>query len=256
MKLQWVAYKGLVRKECVRWLRIWPQSLLPSAITMILYFMIFGHVIGSRVGNMGGLPYMVFITPGLIMMAVITNTYANVVSSFYGARFNRSIEELLVSPMPAWLIVAGYITGGVLRGLVVGLIVSLVGLGFSGSSIAHFWLALFTCILCAMAFSLAGFINGIFARKFDDTSIITTFVLTPLIYLGGVFYAIAKLPPFWQKVSAFNPVVYIIDLFRYAYLGVGHVYSATHLVLIVLGFVIILFLLAWGLLANGVRVKN
>ncbi len=252
----WIAYQGLVIKECIRWLRIWPQSLLPSAITIVLYFMIFGRVIGPRIGSMSGVPYLEFITPGLIMMAVITNTFSNVVSSFYGVRFSRAVEEFLASPMPNCLIILGYVTGGVLRGLVVALIVSLLGMFFSGVHILHGFLALITCILCATLFSLAGFLNGLFARKFDDTVILTTFILTPLIYLGGVFYSIQNLPPFWQKVSAFNPVAYIIDLFRYAYLGIGTPSHIAWIFALVIGCVIALFMLTWILLVKGVRVKS
>lgn len=202
-------------------MRIWPQALLPSAITMILYFMIFGHVIGNRIGQMGGLSYVVFITPGLIMMAVITNSYSNVVSSFYGARFSRAIEELLVSPMPNWLIVLGYGAGGLARGFTVGLIVLVISFFFAGFHMLHPLLVLVSLVICSFLFGLAGFINGVYARKFDDTAIITTFVLTPLIYLGGVFYNIQSLPAFWQSVSLFNPLRYVIDMFRYAMLGSG-----------------------------------
>ena len=251
---KYIAYKGLVQKEWVRFLRIWPQSILPSAITTTLYFMIFGHVIGGRIGGMAGFPYMAFIMPGLVMMAVITNSYANVVSSFYGMRFNRAIEELLVSPMPNWLIILGFITGGMGRGLLVGVVVMLVGISFSGIHVAHPILSLLTILLCSALFCLAGLINGIFARKFDDTSIVITFVLTPLIYLGGVFYSIKELPVFWQAVSHFNPIYYVIALFRYAMLGASGVNAWASFAAVVV-FVTGLFLLAWWLLRRGVGVK-
>jgi ABC-2 type transport system permease protein len=252
---KFISYKGLVRKEWIRFLRIWPQSLLPPAITTTLYFLIFGHVIGSRVGNMNGIPYMNFIMPGLVMMAVITNSYSNVVSSFFGARYNRSVEELLVSPMPNWLIVAGYVTGGVGRGFLIGIIVSIVGLLFTGMSVAHIALSLLTIILCSIVFCLAGFINGIFARKFDDTSIVVTFVLTPLIYLGGVFYSISSLPHGWQYVSEFNPIYYVIELFRYAILGVVGI-PVWHAFAAVMVFIIIMFSFCVFCLRKGIGVKS
>jgi ABC-2 type transport system permease protein len=252
---KWIAFYGLLHKEISRFVRIWPQALLPSAITMVLYFMIFGHVIGSRIGDMGGFSYMVFITPGLIMMSVITNAYSNVVSSFYGARFSRAIEELLVSPMPNWLIVLGYGAGGLARGLCVGIIVLLISFFFAGFHLMHPVLVVFSLLICSFMFSLAGFINGVFARKFDDTAIITTFVLTPLIYLGGVFYNIDSLPEFWQRVSVFNPLRYVIDLFRFAMLGIG-----TDGLSLAFGIVIIftlgLFFLSVWLMHKGFRIKS
>lgn len=255
-KAMLAAFWGLFMKEAIRILRIWPQTLLPSAITMVLYFMIFGHVIGHRVGLMRGVPYMVYITPGLIMMAVIINSYSNVVSSFFGARYNRSIEELLVSPMPNWLIILGYTAGGMFRGLIVGGIVTAIGIIFSGLRIEHPWLTLFAMLLCSFLFCLAGLVNGIFSRKFDDTSIITTFVLTPLTYLGGVFYSIALLPPIWRFVSRFNPIHYVIELFRYAMLSspnsdMGLWFPLT----LVLAITIALFVLAVTLMNKGIGLK-
>ena len=215
-----IAYFGLAHKEIIRVIRIWAQTLLPSAITITLYFLIFGRVVGSRVGLMQGIPYMLYITPGLIMMAVITNSYTNVISSFFGSKFNRTIEELLVSPMPAPLVILGYLSGGLFRGLFVGAIVSFIATLMSGLEIQHVALTILVFILCSTVFSLAGFLNGVFANKFDDIAIVTTFILTPLIYLGGVFYNISALPPFWRYVSYCNPIHYIIDLFRYAMLGI------------------------------------
>ncbi|MDF2690286.1 MAG: transporter permease [Gammaproteobacteria bacterium] len=254
-KEKWVAFYGVLFKEVTRFMRIWPQSLLPSAITIILYFMIFGHVIGNRIGQMEGLSYILFITPGLIMMAVITNSYSNVVSSFYGARFSRSIEEMLVSPMPNWLIVLGYASGGLARGFAVGVIVLVISLFFAGLHIVHPFLALLALLLCSLLFSLAGLINGVFSRKFDDTAIVTTFVLTPLIYLGGVFYSIDSLPPFWKAVSLFNPLRYVIDLFRYAMLGIGGDGLSLALSIVSLFTLALLIMSVW-LMNKGIGIKS
>ncbi|MDO8955194.1 MAG: ABC transporter permease [Gammaproteobacteria bacterium] len=254
-KQQWIAFYGLLYKEVTRFMRIWPQALLPSAITMVLYFMIFGHVIGGRIGQMDNLPYSVFITPGLIMMAVITNSYSNVVSSFYGARFSRAIEELLVSPMPNWLIVLGYGSGGLARGIAVGLIVLVISIFFAGLHMVHPLLVLLSLILCSFLFSMAGFINAVFSRKFDDTAIVTTFVLTPLIYLGGVFYNIQSLPPVWQTVSLLNPLRYVIDLFRFAMLGSGGDGLALALSIVIL-FTLGLFIISVWLMNKGIGIKS
>jgi len=251
----WTAYSGLARKEVRRVFRIWPQTLLPSAITITLYFLIFGRVVGSRVGLVDGVQYMLFITPGLIMMPVITNSYSNVVSSFFGARFNRSIEELLVSPMPSWLILCGYLTGGVTRGLINGVIVTIVGASLAGLHVLHPFLVLLTIVICSVLFSLLGFMNGMFARKFDDLTIVTTFILTPLIYLGGVFYNVQSLPPFWREISMVNPIHYIIEAFRYTMIGIGggsYLWAMTVVVLLTVG----VYVLCHRLLAAGVRVKS
>ncbi len=219
----WVGFWTLVRKEINRILRIWPQTLLPPAITMTLYFVIFGNLIGKRIGDMGGFDYMAFIVPGLVMMAVITNSYGNMVSSFFGAKFGRHIEELLVSPMPNIAILGGYVAGSLSRGLMVGLIVSIIALFFSHIQIHNFWIVISTAVLTSIVFSLAGFINAAFAKKFDDIAIIPTFVLTPLTYLGGVFYSISMLPEFWQHASRFNPILYMVNAFRYGFLGVSDI---------------------------------
>lgn len=255
MREKWVALTTLWRKETIRYLRIWPQTILPAAITITLYFFIFGGVIGGVIGLTEGVSYMTFIMPGLIMMAMINASYANVVGSFFGARFNRSIEELFISPMPAWLIVLGFLGGGVGRGIVVGFFASLLGLIFSGVHVQHFLLTLFIFLLCSILFSLAGLINGIFARKFDDTSIVTTFILTPLIYLGGVFYPIASLPPLWRGISELNPLHYLITTFRYSMLGLngGEVQWAISVLVV---FALLLFGLACWLIARGVGIKT
>lgn len=255
-KLITIGFYGIVRKEVIRIIRIWPQTLLPSAITMILYFMIFGKVIGSKVGLIEGVPYMLFITPGLIMMPVITNSYANVVSSFFGARvMNKSIEELLVSPMPNWAIVFGFVAGGMLRGLTIAAIVTIVASLFTGLHVAHPLLTVLAIVLSSLFFAMAGFLNGMVARNFDDTSIVTTFVLTPLIYLGGVFYSIQQLPPFWQTVSLFNPIHYVIDLFRYAVLGISNGGAMWALFLIFVMNVIIISIVLW-FMHKGIGIKQ
>jgi ABC-2 type transport system permease protein len=220
---KWIAFHTILVKEVRRYLRIWPQTLLPPAITMTLYFVIFGALIGSRIGEMGGFSYMQFVVPGLIMMAVVTNSYSNVVSSFFGAKFNHSVEELLVSPVPNWIILAGYVTGGVSRGLCVALIVTCLSLFFSELHIQHYALTIAIVILTSVLFALFGFINAVYANNFDDISIIPTFVLTPLTYLGGVFYSMDLLPDFWASVSRLNPLVYVVNGFRYGVLGVSDV---------------------------------
>ncbi|EEB79991.1 ABC-2 type transporter superfamily protein [marine gamma proteobacterium HTCC2148] len=217
------AFMTIVRKEIKRYLRIWPQTLLPSAITMSLYFVIFGSLIGSRIGEMGGFSYMEFVVPGLIMMAIVTNSYSNVVSSFFGSKFNHSVEELLVSPTPNYVILLGYVVGGVTRGLFVAIVVTLVSLFFTRLHIHNFFIVIVIVLMTSTLFALAGFINAVFANSFDDISIIPTFVLTPLIYLGGVFYSMDLLPDFWAGVSKLNPLVYVVNAFRYGVLGVSDV---------------------------------
>lgn len=249
------AYFGIAKKEITRYLRIWTQTLLPPAITTTLYFLIFGHVIGSRIGNIGQVNYISFITPGLIMLAVVTNSFMNVVSSFYISRYNRSIEELLVSPAPNWLIIAGYATGGVTRGVITGLIVSLIGIWFSGLHVAHVGLAILIVVFTSIIFALLGLLNAIFARSFDDTSILITFVLTPLIYLGGVFYSINDLPTFWRSLSYINPIYYIIQLFRYALLGTTGIHVDIDFFMIST-LIICTFAFCLFLLNKGYRIKS
>ena len=219
----WVAYETLVTKEALRFVRIWIQTLLPSVITTMLYFVIFGRLIGERIGPMDGFSYLNFIVPGLVLMAVITNSYSNVVSSFYSSKFSHYIEELLVSPTPNWVILAGYVTGGVLRGLSVGVAVTLVAFIFTDLDIHSYGITLLIVLMTAILFSLGGFINAVFANSFDDISIVPTFVLTPLTYLGGVFYSIDLLPGFWQDLSLLNPILYMVNAFRYGLLGVSDI---------------------------------
>ena len=221
--LWWVGYKTIVRKEITRILRIWGQTIVPPAITMSLYFIIFGELIGSRIGQMGGFTYMQFIVPGLVIMSVISNSYGNMVSSFFGAKFGKHIEELLISPLPNWIILSGYVTGSLARGFMVGVVVMCVSLFFTRIEVQHPLIMLSVILLTAIVFALAGMINAIYGQKFDDIAIIPTFILAPLTYLGGVFYSITLLPEFWQKVSAFNPILYMVNGFRYGMLGVSDV---------------------------------
>ncbi len=251
----WVGIKTLLRKEVTRIVRIWTQTLLPPAITMTLYFVIFGNLIGSRIGKMGGFDYMAFIVPGLVMMSVITSSYGNMVSSFFGAKFAKHVEELLVSPMPNWAILTGYVAGSLFRGLFVGLIVTAVALFFTDIQIHNVWIVLSTVILTSIVFSLGGFINAAFAKKFDDIAIIPTFILTPLTYLGGVFYSISLLPEFWQGVSKINPVLYMVNTFRYGFLGVSDI-DLTVAYGIILGFVIVLGGFSMYILHKGLGLRT
>jgi len=250
----WVAFTTIVVKEIRRFTRIWVQTLVPPAIMMALYFVIFGNLIGSRIGDMGGFDYMEFIVPGLIMMSVITNSYANVVSSFFGMKFQGSIEEILVSPVPNWVVLTGYVMGGVGRGLAVGFIVTLLSLGFTNLHIEHVWVTVSIIFLTAILFSLGGFINAIYATKFDDISIVPTFILTPLTYLGGVFYSISLLPEFWQTVSKFNPILYMVNTFRYGILGVSDINVAFAYSMII-GFIVVLFSFSLHLLNIGQGIR-
>jgi ABC-2 type transport system permease protein len=250
-----IGFNTIVARELKRVLRIWVQTLVPPAITMTLYFIIFGSLIGRRVGQMGGYDYMAYIAPGLIMMQVITNSYANVVSSFFGAKFGRHIEELLVSPLPNSYIVLGYITGGVLRGLLVGGLVTVIALFFTKLHIAHPLVTLSVVLFTAVAFSLGGLINAVYAKKFDDVTIIPTFVLTPLTYLGGVFYSINMLPPAWQAVSRANPILYMVNAFRYGILGVSDIPILYAYGIIVLSMVA-LYVFSLYLLDKGVGMRT
>ena len=243
--------RTLTEREIRRYLRIWVQTLVPPAVTMSLYFVIFGSLIGPRIGSMNGFDYIQFMIPGLIMMSVITNSYANVVSSFFGVKFQRSIEELLVSPMPAFIILLGFIIGGVSRGILVGIVVYLVSLFFYPDFTIHnLPLTLAVLVLTAILFSLMGFINAIFADTFDDISVVPTFVLTPLIYLGGVFYSISILPEIWQKVSLINPMLYVVNTFREGMLGISDI-DVTSALLMQLVFIIILTVSCLYLLKTG-----
>ncbi|MEM7193503.1 MAG: ABC transporter permease [Pseudomonadota bacterium] len=251
----WVAYYTILRKEVTRFMRIWQQTLIPPVVTTSLYFVIFGNLIGPRIGQMEGHRYMDFIVPGLILMSVITNSYANTSSSFFSAKFQKSIEELLVSPTPNWVILAGYVSGGVCRGILVGLIVTGVSLVFSKLTIHNMTVMMTVIVLTAVLFALAGFLNGMFARKFDDIAIVPTFILTPLTYLGGIFYSIKLLPDFWQLVSHFNPILYMINAFRYGFLGVSDIQLGWSYV-IILAFTVALFRINLVLLYRGYGIRT
>jgi ABC-2 type transport system permease protein len=218
-----IAYLTIIRKELVRIFRIWSQTLLPSVITISLYYIIFGSFIGSQIRDVGGVSYIQFIVPGLVMMAVITNSFSNVISSFFNAKFQRNLEELLISPTPEWIIIAGYVTGGVVRGLIVGTLALCISLLFTHIAIHSAVMVVLFITFTAVLFSLAGLLNAIFAKSFDGISFVPSFVLTPLTYLGGVFYSIKVLPPFWQSVSLANPILYMVNGFRYGFLGISDV---------------------------------
>ncbi len=220
---RWIGFRTILAREWSRIIRIWGQTIVPSAVTATLYFVIFGSLIGRRVGQMGGFDYMQYIAPGLIMMAVITNSYANVVSSFFGAKFQRFLEEISVSPLPNWVIVSGYVGGGMLRGLLVGAVVTGVSLWFTHLQIHHAFAIVAAVLLTAAIFALGGFINAVFAKNFDQVNWIPTFILTPLTYFGGVFYSISLLPEWAQKVSVVNPVLHMVNAFRYGFLGTSDV---------------------------------
>lgn len=254
-KLYLTALKSLAAKETNRYLRIWVQTLVPPVITTSLYFVIFGKMIGGRIGDMGGFTYMEFIVPGLIMMSAITSSYANVSSSFFSQKFQKNIEELLVAPVPTSIIIWGFIAGGLGRSLLVSTLVTTISLLFVPLHVHSWFFVIVTLLLTGILFSLAGLINGVFARSFDDVSIVPTFVLQPLTYLGGVFYSISMLPPFWQAVSKINPIVYMISGFRYGFLGTVDV-SIWASLAILAGFIIVLYMIAWRLIDRGTGLRS
>ena len=251
----WIALGTIARREVHRILRIWSQTLVPPAITMTLYFLIFGGLIGSRVGDMGGFSYMQFIVPGLVMMSVIQNSYGNISSSFFGAKFGRHVEELLVSPMPNWVILWGYVAGAVLRGLLVGVIVLAIAMLFTTVRVPHPLITLSTVVLGAVIFSLAGFVNAVYAKKFDDIAIVPTFILTPLTYLGGVFYSVKLLPRWAQAATHANPIFYMVNAFRFGLLGTSDVPLWVAYTLM-LGFAAALAALSLWLLRRGVGLRS
>lgn len=253
--LNWIAFRTIVRKEIRRFLRIWVQTITPPAINAVLYLLIFGGLIGSRIRDMGGVPYLDFIMPGIIMMGIIINSYANVSSSFFSAKFQRHVEEMLVSPVSNFTILAGFVTGGVCRGLLVGLVVSIVALGITGITPVSIVLTLLVAVMTAVLFSLGGLINAVYARNFDEISIIPNFVLTPLTYLGGIFYSIDMLPDFWQGVSRFNPILYMINGFRYGILGVSDI-PILQTFVVLLAFITVFTGIAFYLLNKGIGIKH
>jgi ABC-2 type transport system permease protein len=250
-----IAFRTIVIKEIFRFIRIWPQTLLPPAISTALYFLIFGKLIGGRIGTINGASYMDYIVPGIILMSVISHAYANVVSSFYSTKFQRNIEELLVAPIPNWVILGGYVSGGIIRGLLVGVVVTLISLLFTNITVNNIGIALSIAVLTATVFSLAGFINAILAESFDDISIIPNFVLTPLSYLGGVFYSVDMLPGIWQTISMGNPILYMVNAFRYGLIGVTDI-DIQMTFIITGGFIITLALFSLYLLYKGIGIKN
>ena len=252
---QWVALGTIVRREVMRILRIWGQTLMPPAITMTLYFLIFGTLIGSRIGTMHGYTYMQYITPGLVMMSVITNSYGNITSSFFGAKFGRYVEEMLVSPMPPLVILGGYVLGAVLRGLLVGAIVLALSLFFTHLTVVNPWVTASSVLLASVVFSLAGFINAVYARKFDDIALVPTFVLTPLTYLGGVFYSVDQLPAPWREISHANPILYMVSAFRDGMLGAGDI-ALRPASAVMLGLMLVLGWVAITLLRRGVGLRT
>jgi ABC-2 type transport system permease protein len=250
-----IGYYTMVRKDFVRIIRIWSQTLLPPIVTTALYFAIFGKFIGSQVQAIHGLSYMQFIVPGIVMMSVITSAYMNTVSTFYFAKWQRTIDEQLVSPMPMWTIIAGFVTGGVIRGLLVGVLVVATSLFFTHLVFFNIVVILSAAILTTLLFSFAGLVNGIFAKSFDAISIVPTFVLTPLTYLGGVFYSINQLPPFFKTLSLFNPILYMVNAFRYGFLGITDVSIATCFT-VMGGLTVLFFFLALFLFIRGAGLKK
>jgi len=251
-----IALGTITRREVVRILRIWMQTLLPSAITMTLYFVIFGRMVGSRIGDIvPGIGYIDYIVPRLIMMAVITNSYGNISSSFFGAKFGRHVEEMLASPMPSWVILAGYVSGAVLRGLLVAAIVLVISLFFTRIHLYHPWVTISTILLTSIVFSLAGFANAVYAKKFDDIALVPTFVLAPLTYLGGVFYSVNQLGSPWREISHANPILYMVNAFRYGLLGVSDI-SMGVAYAVMIGFAVVLGALGMYLLERGIGLRS
>lgn len=252
----WIAYYTILRKDVTRIFRIWSQTFLPSVITSVLYFLVFGTIIGSRLGSFGGFKYIQFIVPGLVMLSVVTNSFSNVATTFFQAKFfSRNIDEILVSPTPPWVIIAGFISGGMVRGILIGVLVLIVSALFALPSITHPFIIFLFLVLASMVFSLAGLVNGIYAKSFDGITIIPTFVLTPLVYLGGVFYSAASLPPFLKDFTFINPIFYIVNGFRYGFLNVSDV-PVGLCVLVLLGLSAILLGVNWYFIRTGLGLKQ
>ncbi len=254
LEQQFIAFKTIVVKEILRFSRIWVQTMVPAVITTSLYFLIFGDLIGSQLGDINGYSYIDYIVPGVILMSVITNAYGNVVSSFYGHKFQHHVEEMLVSPMPNTVLLAGFVVGGVARAIIVGSVVTLVAMFYTNIHFEHIFITLAVVVLTAILFSLAGFVNAVYANSFDDISIIPTFVLTPLTYLGGIFFSIEMLSVFWQKIALFNPILYMINTMRYGMLGVSDIDVTTAFVIISL-FLVCLYWYCLYLLRNGIGLR-
>lgn len=253
---QFIAYYTILRKGVVRIFRIWPQTLLPSLVTSVLYFAVFGTVLGSRIGDFNGVPYILFVVPGLVMLSVITNAYTDTATTFFQSKFfSRNIDEILVSPTPPTVIIAGYVSSGIVRGVMVGFLVLAVSLFFALPAVAHPVIALVFLVLSSLVFSLAGLVNGIYAKGFDGISIVPTFVLTPLVYLGGVFYSVSTLPGWWHNVTLINPIFYLVNGFRYGFLGFADV-SVYLSLSVLLGFIAVLVAINWYLIKTGLGLKQ
>lgn len=256
LEKQFISFYTILRKGIARIVRIWSQTLLPSVVTSVLYFAVFGNILGSRIGELNGVPYILFVVPGLVMLAVITNSFTDVATTFFVSKFfSRNIDEILVSPTLPWVIIAGFVASGVARGMLVGIIVLIVSLFFALPSVAHPFVVLLFLFLSSLIFALAGLINGIYAKSFDGISIVPTFVLTPLVYLGGVFYSIHSLPLLWQNVSLVNPIFYLINGFRYGFLGIADV-SLLTCTLVLFSLAVILLAVNWYFLRNGLGLRQ
>ena len=255
---KWIAFYTMVRKDVIRMFRIWGQTFLPSVVTSVLYFSVFGTILGSRIGEMQGVDYMTFVVPGLVMLAIVTTSYANTSFTFFSQKFfMRSVDELLVSPMPPWLIISGFVGGGIVRGVLVGILVMIVSLFFTGLSISvhNALIILSFAILTALVFSLAGLVNGVYAKSIDAINIVPTFVLTPLVYLGGIFYSVHNLPDWWQSITYANPLFYLINGFRYGFLGITDI-SLSISVTILFGLIVFLVAVNWYLIRTGLGLKQ
>ena len=254
----WISYFTMMRKDIVRMFRIWGQTFLPSVVTSVLYFSVFGTILGSRIGQMQGVDYIIFVVPGLVMLAIVTNAYANSSFTFFQSKFfMRSIDEILVSPTPPWLMIAGFITGGVIRGVLVGAIVLLISIFFTSLTltVANVAIIFLFATLTALVFALAGLVNGVYAKTIDGINIVPTFVLTPLVYLGGIFYSVHVLPAWWQAITYANPLFYLINGFRYGFLGQADISPALS-VTVLLAFIIILVGINWYLIRKGLGLKH
>lgn len=252
----WISFYTIIAKDVVRIFRIWPQTFLPSVVTSVLYFLVFGSIIGERIGDFNGFSYIHFITPGLVMLAVVTNSFSNVATTFFASKFfSRNIDEILVSPTPPWVLIAGFVGGGMIRGITVGVLVLIVSLFFAVPPLTNIFVLAVFLILSSMVFSLAGLVNGIYAKNFDGITIVPTFVLTPLVYLGGVFYSVSVLPSLWQTFTYFNPIFYLINGFRYGFLGIADVSVAVS-VFVLLALAGVLLAVNWYLLKTGLGLKQ
>lgn len=252
----WISFYTIVRKDAIRQFRVWSQTYLPSVVTSVLYFLVFGSIIGERIGDFNGFSYTHFIVPGLVMLAVVTNSFSNVAFTFFtGKFFSRNVDEILVSPTPPWLLIAGYVAGGVVRGVITGALVILVSLFFAVPPIAHWWAILVFLLLSSIIFSLAGLVNGIYAKNFDGITIIPTFVLTPLVYLGGVFYSVSALPEWWQTLTHWNPIFYLINGFRYGFLGITDVPLWSSLAVLI-ALTVTLIAINWYFIKRGLGLRQ